>query len=117
MVKISRNWIRMNREERIAFAESVLQHTKENPYIHISDPALGALESSHARAADSQARVKEMERKLAELRARRDADVDALMDALEQMAEALEQNTEGDPEKIATTGYEPVGGTPSHPIV
>ena len=60
--------------------------------------------------------MKSLEKTFAELRSRRDTEVDAHMAALEAGAEAVEKHTVGEPEKIGSTHYEPAGADVPQPV-
>jgi hypothetical protein len=117
MAKISRNWNRMNREERVAFAAYVLAKLKGDPHFETTNPVFTALQTCFVRARDAIAEARDLENKLAGVRARRDGAVDALMVALEAGADAVEKSAERNAEKIAATGYEPIGSVVLAPVM
>jgi len=117
MAKISRNWNRMNREERVAFAAYVLAKLKGDSHFEIANPVFTALQVCFVRARDSIAEARDLENKLAGVRARRDGAVDALMIALEAGADAVEKCAERNAERIAATGFEPVGSVMLAPVM
>jgi hypothetical protein len=106
MANISRNWNRMNRDERIMLARTVIKSIQGNPQLQTDDPAFAALKESQSRASDSVAAVKMLEQKRAELCVVRDAEIDELMSALEAFAQAVEKRCGDDLDAIASTGYE-----------
>ena len=107
----------MNREERVGFAACVLAKLKHDPRFDAANPAFTALQASFVRARDAVAEARDLENKLAGVRARRDGAVDALMVALEAGADVVEQSAERNAEKIAAAGYEPVGSVVHSPIM
>jgi hypothetical protein len=117
MAKVSRNWNRMNREERVAFAAYVLAKLKGDPHFETTNPVFTALQTCFVRARDAIAEARDLENKLANVRARRDGAVDALMVALEAGADAVERSAERNAEKIAATGFEPVGSVMLPPVM
>lgn len=117
MAQISRNWNRMNREERVAFAACVLAKLKHDPRFDATDPVFSALQTSFVLARDAVAEAKALENKLVGVRARRDGAVDALMIALGAGADVVEKKAERNAEKIAAAGYEPVGSVVHSPIM
>ena len=107
----------MNREERVAFAACVLAKLKHDPHFEPTNPVYTALQASFVRARDAVAEARDLENKLANMRARRDGAIDALMVALEAGADAVEKSTERNAEKIAAAGYEPIGSIVHSPIM
>jgi len=110
MNKISRNWSRLNREERLALAETVVGRLEQGQDAIVADPAFSALKEWLVATRKHFASVKTAEQELSRLLLRRETAEDALIVSLEAVADVLEKTTGGVREKILATGFEAVGG-------
>lgn len=116
MANISRNWNRMNRDERITFARTVIKSVQGNPQLRTDDPAFAELKMCQSRASDSVVAVKILDQKRAEFCVERDAAIDALMTAIEAFAQSVEKRCGDDADAIASTGYELVQAAILKPV-
>ncbi len=110
MIKIARNWSRLNREERLAQATAVVGKLEQGGSAITSDPAFAALKEWLTATSKHCAAVRAMEKDLFHLRLRRDTAEDAMLTSLDAVADVLEKGTEGDLGRILATGFEPTEG-------
>lgn len=110
MARISRNWTKLNRQQRIDLAKTIHTKLTGNADVPAPAPTLTALNTLITAAQDALDDVAAEEVTLAALRSTRDQKVDALMAALDQEASTVESATAGDETKIIGTGFSPQGG-------
>lgn len=109
MAKIKNTWGKMSRDQRLVFANEIKTALTGNANVPTPKPTLVDFAALIADAQDKRSAVSTLE---TQLRTARIADAeaqDALVAALEKQSVTVESATDGDPLKIATTGYAVIG--------
>lgn len=117
MAKIKRTWTKMNRDERLVFANQVKTSLTGNANVPTPNPSLVNFAAVIATAQTKRNAVADLEVDLRAARIEEAEAQDALVAGLDTQSATVESATGGDPAMIATTGFVIIGpAQPSQPV-
>lgn len=114
MIRIKRTWTRMNRGERVDFAQTIKAALTGNPNVPNPTPPLAELTAAITLAQTKRDSVAALETQLATARAAEAAAQDALVTVLDKEAAYCESLLGDNPAGMASTGF-PTSSGPSAP--
>ena len=118
MANILRNWTRLSRKDRLAFAKKIKTNLAKVPApIATPNPTVAQLETLSTAADGLINDVDDLETQLTAKRAARDDALDALMAGIEQEAKTVEAVTGGDATAILPTGFVIAGAPQPTPSI
>ncbi len=110
MANILRNWSKLGRKDRLAFAKKIKTNLGKNPApIASPNPTVAQLDTLYTAADTLINDVDDLETQLKAKRAARDAALDALMAGVEQEAKTVEAVPDITQDVILATGFELAG--------